>query len=378
MRITKIIPSVIAVAYSAVGAAVFFMQRDLMFAPSDKRIAPLGIGLEPVDEVTLEMADGRRPYCWPCRFTLLGALLSSSVLATLFSVGTWAGVSPWVDMQVKDGALLLDSSISGIEGSAMIDSGATVNAINRQFLEANSLKFRRGGPIRVSGIKDTEQRKTYMSVPVDLLGTTIQFKGLVDLDLGPPERQMILGAGFLSLYVFQFDYPNNRMRFITRDSLNLKNLKNVESRRSRDSGSPLAKVRLNNKKDVWLLLDTGATGGILLDRKVTNQSDWLHKENVEIGEVRGIYSATAVERYTIDSLLIGGFDIGNPAIAIPLNGKSMQIFRRKAVTGSRVPTKRAKWDGLLGYDVLKHFVVTVDYKGGHVHLQAGSVDKTAP
>lgn len=40
------------------------MQRDLMFIPSAERVLPHDIGLDEVDEITLETPDGQRLYSW--------------------------------------------------------------------------------------------------------------------------------------------------------------------------------------------------------------------------------------------------------------------------------------------------------------------------
>ena len=64
MRITKIVLLTLVGIYLAVIAAVFFMQRDLMFAPSNERVMPEEVGLDKVSEVTLETTDGLQLYSW--------------------------------------------------------------------------------------------------------------------------------------------------------------------------------------------------------------------------------------------------------------------------------------------------------------------------
>ena len=55
----------------------------------------------------------------------------------------------------------------------------------------------------------------------------IDFNDLVEINVGPPDIQLILGGTFLRQFIFQFDYPRQRMRAITRDSLDLKEYRNV-------------------------------------------------------------------------------------------------------------------------------------------------------
>ena len=43
---------------------------------------------------------------------------------------------------------------------------------------------------------------------------------------------------------------------------------------------------------------------------------------------------------------------------------------------SMIQRRRQKAEGSLGYDVLKHFVVTINYKEGYVHIEPpSSVDE---
>jgi hypothetical protein len=54
----------------------------------------------------------------------------------------------------------------------------------------------------------------------------------------------------------------------------------------------------------------------------------------------------------------------------PAPGVSTEIFETHATTGTRLASRK-KSSGLLGYDILKHFVVTIDYDRGHVHFYPG-------
>tara|TARA_E500000331_G_scaffold191527_1_gene184246 strand:- start:126 stop:290 length:165 start_codon:yes stop_codon:yes gene_type:complete len=49
-------------------------------------------------------------------------------------------------------------------------------------------------------------------------------------------------------------------------------------------------------------------------------------------------------------------------------------FRREKRTGSNLSRTRGKAKGLLGHDVLKHFILTIDYCIGKIHLQSGATE----
>ena len=174
----------------------------------------------------------------------------------------FAAASAWIDIEIDQGLIFLEAEVQGISGRAFIDTGANINAVNESFIDANDLSFKEGRDVQISGVFGTENRTSYLTVPVSLFGADIEFKDLTELSLGAPDVNLLLGAPFLELFVFQFDYPNERMRIITRDSVDLKKQRNIESRRDPDSGRPIVKARLNDEDDVWLLMDTGNTGGV--------------------------------------------------------------------------------------------------------------------
>lgn len=279
-----------------------------------------------------------------------------------------AQVLGWEAMKLENGHIRVPSSVGGIEGYSVIDTGAQINAINSIFLHVHKLDFDRGShKVRIGGVYGEEVRTTYRQVPVTLWGAEIEFRDLVDLNLRNKDMQMLLGAGFLANFIFQFDYPNKRMRALPRDAVNLKQVKNVESRRDPAGGSPLVRVILDDRK-LWLTLDTGNSGGMIVDRAIALREKWLEKYAVTHSTSYGVIGSGVKESFKLASLEFGPFELGNTLVSVPPKGEEWNIFERQSTTGSNVRRSRGKSRGLLGYDVLKHFVVTIDYKGGHVHI----------
>ena len=62
----------------------------------------------------------------------------------------------------------------------------------------------------------------------------------------------------------------------------------------------------------------------------------------------------------------GPFELENVLVTIPAEGKNSYLDSQYEKTGSRLKGKKVQ--GIIGYDVLKHFLITVDYKGGHAHI----------
>jgi hypothetical protein len=83
----------------------------------------------------------------------------------------------------------------------------------------------------------------------------------------------------------------------------------------------------------------------------------------------GVNSTGLVEQFRLPSLKIGEFEIADALVSIPAEGEKLEMFRREKRTGSNLTRTRGKSKGLLGYDVLKHFVLTIDYRIGKIHLE---------
>ncbi len=298
-------------------------------------------------------------------------LFSLFVCACFVAAPATAQVSPWVDIEVYNGHVFVTTEIGGIPGLALIDTGAEINSINTNFLDQAELSFAKSEKIKIAGVYGTEYRDVYREVPITLFGSELRFNDLVGLELGSPDVQMIIGAGFLKLFVFQFDYPNQRMRLITRDSIDMKAVSNVESRQDRIGSSPIVKVRLNDEKDVWLLLDTGNNSGILLDRSVARKQKWLKRFPLEQSASSGVFASGSLEQLVLPTMKLGDFDIADPVVSVPAKGQETEIFKERSTTASRIKRTHKKSVGILGYDVLKHFVVTIDYATGLVHVEAG-------
>lgn len=267
------------------------------------------------------------------------------------------------------GMIKVKSTVGGVDGYSIIDSGASVNAINDTFLKNNNLKLRRlGNKARIRGVIDERSTTIYAPQNVNIFGTDLKVGSLVGLNLEEPELQLILGAGFLKHFIFQFDYPNQRMRLLSRDAVNMKKVRNIESKRAYRGGPPLVKVRLNDEVDAWLLLDTGSSGGIFLDRMKLQNTTWLDEYETTRGSSRGVHQSGQTDRFILPSMRFGPFDLGDVVVRTQARGKDFKIFERKTSTGTHIPRTSSAKSGLIGHEVLKHFVITLDYKGGSVHI----------
>ncbi len=286
--------------------------------------------------------------------------LSLSLTATAFA--------EWVPFSIENGHIIIDVRIDDQPAKAMLDSGAMSNMISSRFAEKHGQSFHTAGKARTQGVNSVQRTQVYNNVPVSVFGSELLLDNVVSGSFRIAD--LIFGSGFFRSGILQLDYPNSRLRFLAKGSVDLKKHANVSMRKASDSFLPAVEVLLRGKK-TWLLFDTGNSGGLVLRRSYALDNELI--DTATGGDqfiAAGVNSIATFERYRMDSVAIGPFELENVETAVPAEGHAANLGSRHYVdTRSRLQ-RGVKTEGLLGYDVLKHFVVTVDYKKYRLHLHA--------
>ena len=288
------------------------------------------------------------------RASLLGLLLIAS--QTPLSAESNDG---WIPFELKNGHISVPSRVGGLAGYSIIDTGASGVAINESVAERLDLKVARNKIVNVTGVTGTQRRVVYKKVPAHLFGADLTFTNVTDMSLGRGNLQLLVGGPILQKFLFQFDYHNQKMRALPRDSVDLKSLSNIPSKRdSRGSKLPVVQVSLNNQAKLWLNLDTGNGSGLLISREVAKKHGWLDEYNLTNGFIAGVNGMAQTESFVLPELTFGPFELEHVLVTVPAQGVKLPAVQRS----------RQLAEGLLGYDILKHFVVTIDYRKGHIHV----------
>ena len=120
-----------------------------------------------------------------------------------------------------------------------------------------------------------------------------------------------------------------------------------------DTQLPAVFVTLNETHKVWLGLATGVKAGITLDQNYANS---LKVETIN-------------NALTIDTLKFGPYELGNIStqIATIEESESIRNSKRRVNLGSHID-RSIITHGLIGYEVLKHFVLTMDLDTEKLHV----------
>ncbi|MBM4385860.1 MAG: retropepsin-like domain-containing protein [Deltaproteobacteria bacterium] len=232
---------------------------------------------------------------------------------------------------------------------------------------------------------------------VELFGAKVTLRDTPALD--HPDTPLQLGAQFLEPFVVQLDYPNGRMRLLPRSALDLRKHANVKMRAAEgscrrgprqdlgrdmtgNSGDftreafsssaptsetpclPTVQVTFPGNEKTWLLLDTGAAGPIVVSRSLAKREGWLDASRKSTTESHDVFGKRAqLELLVLTSVKLGGFELADVPVAVPAEGERLLSGQEnwgRVTTGSHV-TRGARASGRLGYDALRHFVVTIDF-----------------
>ena len=276
-----------------------------------------------------------------------------------------AGVSNWVDFELVGGHVKIPIEINGNSGYAILDSGSQINGINENFISKYQLDLARGRKISVKGVYGTEKRQTYLSITAQLFGQALSFRSLVGASLGHFENAILLGAPFFSDVILQIDYPNARLRIISKDTPNMNKYNNLEAIRQKGSGLLIVKIDVNNDKSLWTILDTGNSGGLMLERNAAHL--WLGKYDLSTSTSYGANIMGYHESFRIPEMKFGPYVLENVLVSVPAEGQHANLTSRFTSVGTHI--KGRKVEGILGFDILKHFVLTIDYGAGHAHVE---------
>jgi predicted aspartyl protease len=289
-----------------------------------------------------------------------------SLTLSILSFSSFAGVTEWIDFKLEGGHVKIPVVVAGVETFAMLDTGAQINAINKAFVNKNKLSFDKGRDVRIRGVFGTQKQPSYNNVPINFFGIDTELDKLVQTSLGFHTTGLLFGAGFFDKFIVQLDYPNQKMRLVGRDALSVDEFKNIEIQRQKGTGMPIVKIRLPDEKHLWLLLDTGNSGGMVVERKVALNMGWLEGVDSRQSLSMGANSIAVTESFRIPQLGFGPFDLENVLVTIPAEGEKSNLESQYQRTGSRIKGRRVQ--GIIGYDVLKHFLITIDYNKGLAHI----------
>jgi hypothetical protein len=319
------------------------------------------------------------------------------ILLGWFSAAT-ASAEQWLPIEVRDGLLTFPAVVEGVETRAVLNTSAPFSSVDAAFAQQIGLTLS-GRRQQISGAySGSRVVASEAQLAIELLGEKAVLRDTPALH--HPDTPLQLGAAFLEPFVLQIDYPSSRIRIVPRAALDLRKQDNVPMR---SAGGSCLRIRTSNTspdppsgindfsrqggpsrlhestedmpclptvqatfpggKKVWLLLDTGASGPVVVSRSIAQREGWLDAHPSSRSASSDIFGTrVGLDLLVLPSLRLGPFELGDVPIAVPAEGERLFSGRENHAsgeTGTHI-THSARASGWIGYDALRHFVVTID------------------
>lgn len=293
---------------------------------------------------------------------MLTRLFAMLVLMGFHSVLT---ATEWKPFLLEDGHVKVAVIVEGIKGYAVLDSGSPRSGINKAFIEANELATEVLTYGDITGLFDKKRRPLIENVSVQLNERKLRLN-LAEVSFGPPRNAILLGSNFLQDYVVDIDYPNQRFRLHERDRFNINQIANITATKKRDSGELIVRLSLNDEDNRWVVLDTGHSGGVLLEKRVAAQNDWFNRFRSRLVLVQGVNSMGYHHVIKLPVVGAGPHRVLDVDVEFPDHNKINHLTSQQRKLGTRIRSRRV--EGIVGYELLKEFRLVFDYSAGKVAL----------
>ncbi|MDT8410495.1 MAG: TonB family protein [Wenzhouxiangellaceae bacterium] len=269
----------------------------------------------------------------------------------------------WIAFDARNGHIAFDVMVNDTPAVAILDTGADTTTISRGLARRAGIGVGRANGMRMSGVFGEQVIPLSDDFQLSFAGLSVP---LQDLPIAPGQGfDLVLGRQLFEFSVVQIDYPNRRIRFLDPAAVDFKG--NLKVRKTR-TGAPLVQAQVDGKK-AWMLFDTGNAGDSLFTRTFVARRDL---ERFKIDENGTSTGGGAIQSGHLTALRIPKFQLG----PFPFQGlrasyiatENQGLDARASGTGSRARSARTEFDGIVGYEVLRNFLVTMDLKRNRIHL----------
>ena len=261
-------------------------------------------------------------------------------------------LTEWVPFEIIKNHITVQVVINDKPARAIIDTGANVSAISEKMRQELGIKKTRQR-MKIHGVVGSKNLRISKKVSVQLGKDFIKnndfviFKKLGNIDI-------ILGMDYLQFPIIQLDYTNSRMRFATPSVFKF------DSKSAIPLNSKMNALYVDgtiNDIPLTMLLDTGNAGNLIIPISLIKGTD-MESEVLSTAIKNEKHSGLHKKKLeyfksSSDNFRIGPYQLENVEYIISTNQ-------------SREMSKSA----ILGYSVLKHFIVTLDLINNKMYLNA--------
>jgi hypothetical protein len=279
-----------------------------------------------------------------------------------------ASAQEWIPLTIRDGLLTFPVLVEGRDTTAMLDTGSIGNSIDAAYVAANGIPLS-GRRYHVTGAFSQDLLvRSVGALDVRMFGFDVTLRHTPALE--HPSTPLVIGATAVDGLVVQFDYPASRMRVLPPKALDLAKGANLRLRGANGGWRPAIEVEFAGGEKHWMLLDTGASGATLITRAVARRLGLMAAPDARATRsTDALGSVAELSVLRVPSMRIGPYELGDVPVAFPAEGDDLLIRqgRNSPLTGTHI-LRGAPVSGTVGYDVLRHFVITLDLASMKAHV----------
>lgn len=283
---------------------------------------------------------------------LIALMLSGPILADAVDEAGWIAFADGHHVPA------IEVDVNGETTVALIDTAMSVNALSETFAHRAGISFG-DRSISVRDVRDNEQLPVSGNFTLGIGGAEVGMDSAVVL---PIERfGLVLGRPVLKALLVQIHYPERKLRLLPLGASGFEG--NVQAKRGRFH-QPMIRTRIDGRTS-WLSLDTSNDTFSLI------ASDFASaKLDVEALD-SAAYAGTGIPIWPdmnlvrIDRLELGPFNVEGVVAAVP-SGRAA-ASAATVYGGDRIHARTGA-DGVLGYELLRNFVLTMSMAQDEYHL----------
>ena len=280
---------------------------------------------------------------------------------TIFSSHLMAASDSCYPFTQEQGRISIPITIAGVESRALLNTGMRTIGLSSGLAKQLNLAIEQTPPITPRRGTPIPQPDIVRDVVVSAFAQDLAMEQVYvfEQDAAMVNMSLLMFSGIL----LQIDYPQSQICFLTRESMQLEDAANINMRTA-TTGAPAIQVEVNGEK-LWLRLQIGLQGALSLDNSAA-RSIGLFDQNSVSDTAEDADSPLA--EGVAESLQFGPFELGN--IAVSYSTQRTQKSQRPATVRARGGRRGVETRGELGHEVLKHFVVTLDFAEENMHIYA--------
>ena len=284
-------------------------------------------------------------------------ILAFLFVLSFYSVGNTAEGDGCAQFELVDGRISIPIQVAGGDSRAFINTSTRTIGISSSLAERLGLEVvEPDRPVdpRFAGL--FQQFGTVANLPIVVFGQEIELPEAYVFNSDQEVANFSL-LQFRELIV-QVDNPQSRICFVNREALPLSDAQNIGMRTSR-TGSAAIEITLNGDEDVWVELQLGFSGAITLDYFTAMSLNFV-EDGLEVESP----SSNAVA----DTLQLGPYELGAIGVTHPTQRPERSRISAGLLTASA--PRGVEINGQIGYEVLQHFILTMDFGEERMHVFA--------